>query len=154
MAEYVVGPDEDVVTVARELLAAAGDPAGIDWSPRPNAHPHGGVFVLPEDRAEEIIAAVAKRRDEQAARIEAAVSAALARDAKADETGLTPERSGFPADTVVESDEDAEDAADEATVDDPTTPEDEHAQGADRAAKRRAARKAAVAPAADEQKSE
>ena len=150
MTEYVPGPDEDLETVARRLIAAAKDPQSVAWSPRPNSHPHGGVYVLPDDDAESIIAAVAKTRQDEADRIDAALKAADERDAKADETGLTPEQLGFPADTVAGEVEDPEDAADEAVVDDPNTPEDEHAEAENRVARRRAARKAA----ADEQKSE
>jgi len=153
MTEYVLGPDEDQQEVAQRLLAAAKDPASVSWSPRPNSHPHGGVFVLVDDEAEAIIAAVAAARKAQEDRITAALAAAEERDVKADETGLTPAQLGFPADTTPAEDEDAEDAADEAVVDDPSTPEDEHADAQDRVAKRRAARKAAAAPA-DEQKSE
>lgn len=177
MTEYVLGPDEDQQEVAQRLLAAAKNPGAIAWSPRPNAHPHGGVYVLPEDEAEAIIAAVAKQRDAERARIEAALTAAEERDAKADETGLTPEQLGFPAavggdpgapgteggeaqaagavtpETV--PDADPADEADEAIVDDPNTPQDEHVDAQNRVAKRRAARKAATdGTAADEQKSE
>src|SRR4051794_21405608 len=97
MTEYVPGPDEDLETVARRLLAAAKNPGAIQWSPRPNSHPHGGVYVLPDEDADDIIAAVARERAESDARIEAALAAADERDAKADETGLTPEQLGFPA---------------------------------------------------------
>lgn len=174
MTEYVLGPDEDHETVARRLLDAAKDPASVMWSPRPNTHPHGGVYVLADEEADAIIAAVAKERQRVADRIQAAQEAAAARDAKADETGLTPEELGMSgslggdpgapgtatgeaqaAGTVAEEtvpSDDAEDAADEAIVDDPNTPEDEHADAENRVAKRRAARKAAASP--DEQKSE
>lgn len=177
MTEYVLGPNEDQTVVAQRLLAAAKDPGAIQWSPRPNTHPHGGVYVLPDDDAESIIAAVAAQREAEAKRIEDALAAAEERDAKADETGLTPEQLGFPAsiggdpgapgtevgeaqvtDTPAESDaEKAEDAADEATVDDPGTPQDEHAEAQDRVSRRKAARAKATADAtvpADEQKSE
>lgn len=168
MTEYVLGPDEDQQEVAQRLLAAAKNPGAIAWSPRPNAHPHGGVYVLPDDEADDIIAAVAKARAEESARIEAALAAAQERDDKAAETGLTPEQLGFAAsagsdpgapgtesgeaqadgtvseETVPEQDN-AEDAADEAVVDDPSTPEDEAATAKDRVAQRRANRKAAAA---------
>lgn len=164
MTDYVLGPDEDQTEVARRLIAAAKDPASVMWSPRPNNHPHGGVFVLADEEADDIIASVAKARQEQTDRIEAALKAAEERDAKADETGLTPEQLGFSADLIVEGtpvegetpetpEEEAQDAADEAVVDDPNTPQDEHVEAQDRVAKRRAARKAAPA-SADEQKSE
>lgn len=178
MTEYVLGPDEDQTVVAQRLLAAAKNPGAIQWSPRPNTHPHGGVYVLPDDDAESIIAAVAAQRDAEAKRIEGALAAADERDAKADETGLTPEQLGFAAsigadpgapgteggetqaatDAPAETDaEKAEDAADEATVDDPGTPQDEHAEAQDRVSRRKAARAKATADAtvpADQQKSE
>lgn len=127
MAEYVPGPDEDVSDVARRLLSAVGDPDSVAWSPRPNMHPHGGLFTFPDADLERISAAAVQRLDE------------------------------VSADTET-SEEIGEDEADEATEDDPSTPDvDEHAEAQDRVAKRRAARKAAtaapVAPA-DEQKSE
>lgn len=175
MTEYVLGPDEDHQTVARRLLDAAKDPASVMWSPRPNTHPHGGVYVLADEEAEAIIEAVRKQREAETARIEAALSAAEERDSRADETGLTPEQLGFPGasgsdpgapgtasgeaqaggvvseETVPPSD-DPQDAADEAVVDDPSTPQDEHAEAENRVARRRAARKADAS--ADEQKSE
>lgn len=174
MTEYVLGPDEDQQTTAQRLLAAAKNPAGVQWSPRPNTHPHGGVYVLPDDEADQIIAAVAKFRQEEADRINAALDLANERDARADETGLTPEQLGYagalgsdPGAPGTESGEaqaggtvaqetvpdiDAQDAADLAVVDDPNTPEDEHAEGENRVARRRAARKGTTAD--DEQKSE
>ena len=166
MAEYVLQPGDEPADVARSLLERAGSPDGVHWSPRPDV-PGGGVFVVTDD---EVAAAVAKDRHEsrriEAERIEAAQKAADERDAKADETGLTPLELGFPANagtdpgsageaernaeatsTPAESDDDA-DADDEPATDDPETPENEAAMTpADRRAARRA--KAATKAAAE-----
>jgi len=130
MAEYVLGPTDDQETVARALLDAAGDPDLVMWSPRPNMHPHGGVYVINDEHADRIIAAMYS-------------------SSSTVETVL-----GVPAgeDDVETDEEEAEDDADDAIVDDPNTPEDEHQQGQDRVAARKAAR--AAARAAAEQKSE
>lgn len=99
MAEYVMHPEDDSVEVARGLLDRVEDPQAVMWSPRPDV-PGGGVFVV---RDEETVAEVARvqqqKRDTQAQQIADAQAAAEQRDAKADETGLTPTELGFPAST-------------------------------------------------------
>jgi hypothetical protein len=143
MAEYVLAEDDDQEQVVQGLLKDADDPASVSWSPRPNT-PHGGVYIVPDALAEKAIKARQDRRDAEAKRITDAQAAADKRDTDpAVQAGLaTPSEAGFPADTVVTEDT-PEDAADEAVVDDPSTPEDEHAEAENRVAARRAARKAA-----------
>lgn len=118
MAEYVLAEGDDLEKVVQGLLADADDPNDVVWSPRPNT-PHGGVYVVPDALAEKAVAA-RKARETQAETAE-------------DET------------SAEEADETAEDEADEAVVDDPNTPQDEHAEAQDRVAARRAARRAAAA---------
>lgn len=153
MAEYVLAEDDNQEEAVKRLLAEADDPNAVTWSPRPNT-PHGGVYIVPDPVAEKVLAARRAEREAEAKRISDAQAAADKRDgSEAVSSGLaTPEEAGFPADLPV-ADDDSEDGADEATVDDPSTPNDEHAEAQDRVAKRRAARKAA-ATSADEQKSE
>lgn len=151
MAEYVLAEDDNQEEVVRQLLKEADDPSAVAWSPRPDV-PHGGVYVVPDPVAEKVLAARRAVRDTEAKRISDAQAAAEKRDSnEAVASGLaTPAEAGFPADLV--DDETPEDAADEAVVDDPNTPVDEHTEAQDRVARRRAARKAASTP--DEQKSE
>lgn len=54
MPEYVMGVDEDRATVARRLLTQAGERADqVTWQPRADV-PGGGVFLLPDDVADEV----------------------------------------------------------------------------------------------------
>lgn len=99
MAEYVMHPDDNPVEVVRGLLDKVDDPAKVMWSPRPDV-PGGGVYVVNDEEA--VAAVVAERkaaRDAEAQRIADAQAAADKRDAKADETGLTPSELGIPAST-------------------------------------------------------
>jgi hypothetical protein len=137
MAEYVIKEGEDHADVARRLLAESDDPNGVVWAPRPDTY-GGGVYVV---NNEETVAKVARdlqqARDLEAQRITDAQAAADERDAKADETGLTPAQLGFPANagtdpgapgtegTPSEVDEDDDAETGESVEDDPATPEDE-----------------------------
>jgi hypothetical protein len=59
MAEYVLGADENRGEVARRLLAQAGDRADqVTWIPRADV-PGGGVYLIPDDMAEQASAATA-----------------------------------------------------------------------------------------------
>lgn len=161
MAEYVMHPDDDATEVARQLLARVDDPQAVMWSHRPDV-PGGGVFVVrDEETVAEVVRLRQQARDEQAKRIADAQQAADERDAKADETGLTPTELGIPASTgtdpgapgtegVLVDDESGEDGADddEPAVDDPSTPDVDESKltpAQRRAAKRKAAADQAAA---------
>lgn len=124
MAEYVLKAGENHAEVAGRLLAEVDDPQAVVWSPRPDVF-GGGVYVVNDDAA---VAKVARdlqqARDDEARRIAEAQAAADERDARADETGLTPAELGFPASLPPS---DAEEDG-EPVEDDPSTPEDESAQ--------------------------
>lgn len=97
MAEYVLHPDDNPADVARALLDKASDPSSVMWSPRPDV-PGGGVYVVNnEETVAEVSRQFQQQRDAEAKRIADAQAAAEERDAKADETGLTPAQLGFPA---------------------------------------------------------
>lgn len=136
MAEYVLKEGEEHADVARRLLAESDDPNGVLWAPRPDTY-GGGVYVV---NNEETVAKVARDlqqvRDDQAKQIADAQAAADKRDARADETGLTPTQLGFPANAGSDpgapgtegTPQDVEDDGDEDDTpveDDPATPEDE-----------------------------
>jgi hypothetical protein len=132
MAEYVLKEGEEHADVARRLLAESDDPNGVLWAPRPDTY-GGGVYVV---NNEETVAKVARDlqqvRDDQAKRIADAQAAADERDAKADETGLTPSQLGFPANSGsdpgapgTEGTPQDDDEDDTPVEDDPATPEDE-----------------------------
>jgi hypothetical protein len=167
MAEYVLHEDDDQQEVVRELLAKTDHPGQVTWSPRPDV-PHGGVYVVPEDLATEVLASRKAAREAQVQRIADAQAAADERDShEAVAQGLaTPAEAGFPAsvggdpgapgtedgtvkggtfhpavDETETEGELAEDAADDAVVDDPSTPEDEAATAQKRREARAAARK-------------
>lgn len=169
MSEYVLGVDENPEQTVRELLAHADDPASVVWSPRPDV-PHGGVYVIPDALSEKVLAARQAVRDAQAKQIQQGLDFAEQRDSHdAVVQGLaTPAEAGFPAavgndpgapgtetgpNPLVPDDrsdeERAQDAADAAVVDDPSTPQDEKAEADQRAEERRAARKAARAKSQD-----
>jgi hypothetical protein len=174
VAEYVLQPGDDPGDVAKQLIEAAG-PENVHWFPRPDV-PGGGVFQVND---EEAIAGVARTRaaarDAETRRIEEAQAAADERDAKADETGMTPHELGFPANagtdpgSVAEAERNAEvtgdadpegdgeevEADDEpVAVDDPAAAEDESKMtpAQRRAARRKAAAEAAGEPATEEGK--
>lgn len=139
MAEYILKDGENHAEVAQRLLAEVDDPQGVVWSPRPDVY-GGGVYVVNDEAAvAKVSADMARARDEEAQRIAEAQRLADERDAKADETGLTPTELGFPANvgtdpgapgtegTASVPDEDDSDEGDEVVVDDPSTPEDEAA---------------------------
>jgi hypothetical protein len=97
MTEYVMHPEDNPVEVVRGLLDKVSDPSQVMWSPRPDV-PGGGVYVVNDDNAvAEVSAAMKQRREAEAQRIADAQAAADARDAQADETGLTPTQLGIPA---------------------------------------------------------
>lgn len=99
MAEYVMHPGDDPVEVVRALLNKAEAPEHVVWAPRADV-PGGGVYVVRDEATvAEVSRAMQAKRDEEAKRIADAQAAADERDAKADETGLTPSELGFPAST-------------------------------------------------------
>jgi hypothetical protein len=152
MAEYVLKEGEEHADVARRLLAESDDPNSVLWAPRPDTY-GGGVYVV---NNEETVAKVARDlqqvRDDQAKQIAAAQAAADERDAKADETGLTPAQLGFPANAgadpgapgtegvTPEVGAEDDETTEEPVADDPATPEDESQMTP--AQKRKAARQA------------
>lgn len=152
MAEYVLKRGEDHADVARRLIAEVDDPQAVVWLPRPDVY-GGGVYSVRDERA---VAKVARDlqqdRDDEEQRIAEAMRLADERDARADETGMTPTELGFPASLppVVEDDEEADEEADtdKPVFDDPATAEDESAMTP--AQRRRAARKAKAPEAAAE----
>jgi hypothetical protein len=166
-AEYPLRPGDDAADVAQMLLDHAEAPEHIQWAPRPDT-PGGGVFVVHDEAvAAEVARLRQEQRDAEAQRIADAQAAADERDAKADETGLTPAELGFPAaggtdpGSAAEAERNAEvtstepateadtDGDEEPAADDPETPEDESKMTT---AQRRKARKSA--PAAAEPSSE
>jgi hypothetical protein len=158
MAEYQMAEDDVPAEVSRALIDKAG-PENVHWSPRPDV-PGGGVFVVSDDAAVAHVAQVrAEARRAEAERIAAAQAAAEERDAKADETGMTPNELGFSANAGTdpgsrgEAERNAEVTGDaeptepaegdeEPAVDDPATADDEAAMTP---AQRRAARRAKAA---------
>ncbi|HEU5111008.1 MAG TPA: hypothetical protein VFT95_20905, partial [Micromonosporaceae bacterium] len=97
MAEYVMQEGDTAAEVARALLDKTDDPGSVHWSPRPDV-PGGGVFVVHDEQvAAEVARERAEARQAEADRIAAAQAVAEERDAKADETGMTPAELGFPA---------------------------------------------------------
>lgn len=172
-AEYPLRHGDNPAEVAQMLLDRADAPEHIQWAPRPDT-PGGGVFVVHDEAVAADVARLRQeQRDAEAQRIEAAQTAADERDAKADETGLTPAELGYPAaggtdpGSAAEAQANAEVTADAVTstepladeppaedeepvADDPSTPEDESKMTT---AQRRKARKA-TAPAAAEESSE
>lgn len=98
MADYVMTEDEDQTAVVQELLANAEDPDHVQWRPRSGV-PHGGVYEVPDDLAEKLLAHRRARADAQAQRIATAQAAADERDSsEAVASGLvTPAEAGFAA---------------------------------------------------------
>lgn len=165
MAEIYVGQDETKEEVARRLLDQADHPDHVVWQPR-SGQEAGGVFYVPDDEVDALVARVKAKRDAEAKLTEERIAAADRRDELASETGLTPAQLGFPANAtgdpgsfpvedVEDEDEDDEAADDEAASD---TSEAKDADAADaskdeapvqsRAAARKAARRAAADKAA------
>jgi hypothetical protein len=92
-------PEDNPAEVARALLDKVDDPQAVVWAPRPDV-PGGGVYVVRDEAVvAEVTRARKQARDDQARRISEAQAAADDRDAKADETGLTPAELGIPAST-------------------------------------------------------
>jgi len=97
MAEYVLREGDTHTDVARRLLAEVDDPQAVVWAPRPDVF-GGGVYVVNDEAAvAKVVADLQAKRDDEAKRISAAQAKADERDARADETGLTPAQLGFPA---------------------------------------------------------
>jgi|1185.fasta_scaffold86843_1 hypothetical protein len=96
MAEIIIGDDETPPQVARELLAQAEHPDHVVWTPRSNT-PHGGVFIVPDDKASDLVARRENARAESERLVQQRQDAADERDQLADQTGLTPAELGFAA---------------------------------------------------------
>jgi hypothetical protein len=162
MAEYQMAEGDVAADVARDLIAQAGDPDRVHFYPRPNV-PGGGVFEVDDDVAEKVVQQRAKVRDEERQRIENAQAAAEERDARADETGMTPAELGFRANAGTDpgskaqaeqaaettGDKPAEDAEEDDATDDEakTTEETDEVTEDDKPktpAQRRAARRASA----------
>lgn len=132
MAEVYIGEDESKEQVARELLDQAEHPDHVVWTPRSNTA-HGGVFTVPDDKAEELIARRVRAREADDQALQERLGRAAERDELASRTGLTPAELGFSA-SVPESRDDSagpvfsdEDDEDGAKVDAEIAAEDEAA---------------------------
>lgn len=96
MAEIYVKDGETKEEVARRLLDQAENPDHVVWQPRSGVEATG-VFVVPDDEVEALVARVEAKRQAETERTEAAIARADERDKLADRTGLTPGQLGFAA---------------------------------------------------------
>lgn len=111
MAEIYVKDGETKEEVARRLLDQAAHPDHVVWQPR-SGQEAGGVFFVPDDEVDDLIARVEAARRAETEATEKRIAFAEERDARIADTGLTPEQAGFPANfdaaAVDEDDEDNE----------------------------------------------
>jgi hypothetical protein len=131
MAEIHVKDGETKEEVARRLLDQAAHPDHVVWQPRSGVA-EGGIFYVPDDEVDDLIARVEAKRDADRRLTEQRIKAADERDAKVADTGLTPEQLGFPANATGDPGsfpvEDVEDDDDELELDEDGEPVNEPGQ--------------------------
>lgn len=96
MAEVIIRDDETQQQVARELLDQAEHPDDVVWAPRSNT-PHGGVFIVPDDKVDELVARRTAALEASRRVTERRIDAMEERDRLLDKTGATPDELGIGA---------------------------------------------------------
>ena len=152
MAEIYVKDGETTESVARRLLDQAAHPDHVVWQPRSGVDA-GGVFVVPDDEVDDLMARVEAKRAADRRDTEVRIAAANARDARVADTGLTPAQLGFAANAdAAAEDDDADDDEPDPLADEPgqAPPSADEEPKLSRAEQRRRDRRAAAEAAAQE----